>query len=166
MCSSQPEVLDRVVVRALLMNEEGSVLLLRSTDPATQMPFWCTPGGAIDAGESVEEALRRELFEELRFSEFSIGAAVWSGSTEFTWRGILHRQHETLYLCQARGDLPIEGPFGEHEEGILEARWWSSAEVFSSGADFRPVELPDIIPSGPCAPRRARRIPAPATTRG
>ena len=144
---SRPEILYRVVVRALLLNEEGSILLLRSTNPATHVSFWCTPGGEIEPGETAEEALRRELLEELRFSDFSTRGPVWSGNTEFTWRGIRHRQHETLYLCQAKGDLRIEGPFGHDEEGILEARWWSSVEVLSSGADFRPVELPDIIRS-------------------
>ncbi|MBK8138602.1 MAG: NUDIX domain-containing protein [Chloroflexi bacterium] len=47
-------------VTALIRDSEGRVLLTRRTDNGR----WCLPGGAMDAGESAEEACRREVMEE------------------------------------------------------------------------------------------------------
>ena len=53
----------RPAARILLVDGRGRVLLFRfaTTD---RPPFWCTPGGAVDPGESYAEAARRELREE------------------------------------------------------------------------------------------------------
>jgi len=54
---------ERPAARILLMDPAGRVLLFRF-DAADRPPFWATPGGAVDPGESYEEAARRELIEE------------------------------------------------------------------------------------------------------
>jgi 8-oxo-dGTP pyrophosphatase MutT (NUDIX family) len=54
----------RPAARILLVNREGQVLLFRFAPGDDRAPFWCTPGGALDPGESYEAAARRELFEE------------------------------------------------------------------------------------------------------
>ena len=53
----------RPASRILLTDPAGRVLLFRFT-PDDRPPFWCTPGGALDPGESYEQAARRELREE------------------------------------------------------------------------------------------------------
>ncbi|WP_174298106.1 NUDIX hydrolase [Sphingomonas bacterium] len=53
----------RPAARILLVDGAGRVLLFRFTVPG-RAPFWVTPGGALDAGESYGEAARRELREE------------------------------------------------------------------------------------------------------
>ena len=47
-------------VRAILRDKQGRVLLVRHT----YVPGWYLPGGAVDARESVGEALVREVMEE------------------------------------------------------------------------------------------------------
>lgn len=37
---------------------------LKQSHSNVQDPFWCTPGGGIDFGESLEEGLKREMIEE------------------------------------------------------------------------------------------------------
>jgi len=53
----------RPAARILLLDRAGRVLLFRF-DPEGRPPFWCTPGGALDPGETYEQAARRELLEE------------------------------------------------------------------------------------------------------
>ena len=52
----------RIRVSAIL-RWQGRVLLCRQEKPGKE--YWLLPGGGVDAGESLIEALRRELREEL-----------------------------------------------------------------------------------------------------
>ena len=49
-----------VAAMGILYNEEKGLLLEKRTDTGE----WCTPGGAIELGESLEYALKREIKEE------------------------------------------------------------------------------------------------------
>ena len=53
----------RPAARILLVDARGRVLLFRFVVPG-RAPFWVTPGGALDPGESYAAAARRELAEE------------------------------------------------------------------------------------------------------
>jgi 8-oxo-dGTP diphosphatase len=48
---------------AVFAERDGQILLLRRA-VGTMTGGWYLPGGAVDAGETVEQAARRELFEE------------------------------------------------------------------------------------------------------
>ncbi|MBX3010921.1 MAG: NUDIX domain-containing protein [Caldilineaceae bacterium] len=51
----------RIGCTAIILDEQGEkVLLTRRADNGD----WCLPGGGMEAGESVEEACRREVCEE------------------------------------------------------------------------------------------------------
>ena len=51
---------DLKVVYALIQNEEGNVLLVHNTDGGG----WSLPGGKVEYGETLVEALKREVREE------------------------------------------------------------------------------------------------------
>lgn len=55
---------------ALLIDDAGQILLqLRDDIPTIHYPgYWCTLGGAFEPGETAEEAIRRELLEEIGHS--------------------------------------------------------------------------------------------------
>jgi ADP-ribose pyrophosphatase YjhB (NUDIX family) len=58
-------VVGRRAARAILLDSDGRLVLIRRTKPG-QAPYWTAPGGGLEATDaSVEAALHRELAEEL-----------------------------------------------------------------------------------------------------
>ncbi|AZK48470.1 (deoxy)nucleoside triphosphate pyrophosphohydrolase [Paenibacillus lentus] len=53
------------VAAALIENKQGQLLIARRREGKSQAGLWEFPGGKIEAGESGEECLRRELMEEM-----------------------------------------------------------------------------------------------------
>lgn len=58
---SAPEANSLVVaVSAVVLNEAGEILVIERTDSG----LWSIPGGAMEPGETVSQAVERELYEE------------------------------------------------------------------------------------------------------
>jgi len=56
-------------VRLILFDNQGHILVLkRSSSSKTNPAKWELPGGKIDAGETFDEALKREILEETGFT--------------------------------------------------------------------------------------------------
>ncbi len=55
-----PEAFYRVSLKAIIRNDKGEVLLVKEKGGN-----WSLPGGGMDHGETVEQALAREMFEEV-----------------------------------------------------------------------------------------------------
>ena len=71
----QPERAVVDVAVGVLLQADGQFLLTSRPEGKVYAGYWEFPGGKLEAGESVEQALRRELQEELGIS---IGTAqVW-----------------------------------------------------------------------------------------
>ena len=60
------------VVAAVIENEEGKILVAKRKQGMRFGGFWEFPGGKIEAWESPEESLRRELQEEMNV-EIEVG---------------------------------------------------------------------------------------------
>jgi mutator protein MutT len=85
-----------VTAGALIFNSEGKVLLLKHRFRAGS--GWGIPGGFLEAGEQPEDAMRRELREE-------IGLEVEQVEI-FTSRSFKKpRQVEILFRCRADADV-------------------------------------------------------------
>lgn len=83
------------VAVGILIREDGALLLSTRPEGKPYAGYWEFPGGKIEAGETVEEALRRELQEELGIT---IAAAdVWK-VTEHDYPHALVR----LHWCKVR----------------------------------------------------------------
>ena len=78
------------VAVGILLRADGALLLSTRPPGKVYEGYWEFPGGKIEAGESVEQALRRELIEELGVT---IGTAeVWR-VTEHDYPHALVRLH-------------------------------------------------------------------------
>ena len=78
------------VAVGILIAPDGALLLSTRPQGKPYAGYWEFPGGKIEAGESVEQALRRELIEELGV-EIG-GASVWK-TTEHDYPHALVRLH-------------------------------------------------------------------------
>ena len=88
--ASTPRKHTEVAVGVLLREADGALLITSRPTGKPYAGFWEFPGGKIEAGESVEQALRRELIEELGVT---IGAAqIWK-VTEHDYPHALVRLH-------------------------------------------------------------------------
>lgn len=65
MSTTRGVTVGRRSARGVLVDDQGHLLLIKRTRPG-QAPYWTTPGGGVDASDAtIEDALRRELAEEL-----------------------------------------------------------------------------------------------------
>ena len=118
------------VVGAALLRElpRGGlgVLASRRTEPPSLAGLWEFPGGKVEAGESDEQALLRELREELRVEVEvgeRLGADLPIGTT-----AVLR-----VYLCRLRSGEPQLVDHDEH-------RWLAADELLD--VPWIPVDLP------------------------
>jgi len=83
------------VAVGILIREDGALLLSTRPEGKAYAGYWEFPGGKIEAGETVTEALRRELIEELGVT---IGDAREWKVTEHDYPHALVR----LHWCKVR----------------------------------------------------------------
>jgi TDG/mug DNA glycosylase family protein len=137
------EAVERIAVRALVLDESGRTLLVQFRDDTGQ-EWWATPGGGIDEGEDVESALRRELAEELGLDDFQLGPEIWTREHTFGWRGSIIRQRERIWLVE----IPQHEPAPRVDlaaELVADVRWWTPAELTATREQLVPDRLPELL---------------------
>ncbi|MBA3788027.1 MAG: NUDIX domain-containing protein [Actinobacteria bacterium] len=135
-------VMVRHAVRALLLDEQHRILLDRRpfvVDPKDTV--WATPGGGIEPGESHEQALRRELVEEVALHEFAFGSEVWWREHFFPMASGHGGQREHFYVVRVEGFEAAGTP----DVDVVERRWWTVAELSVSDERFAPRRLPELL---------------------
>ena len=129
--------------RAVVLDERERVLLYRFVSPGGSS-FWGLPGGGLETGESWEDAMRRELREEIGLDDATVGPVVWTREHRFVWHRVV-RQAERYYLVRADADELTPELGVETEEGMHEYRWWTPDELASSDVARWPTRLAELI---------------------
>lgn len=150
----------RLAVRAIILTPEREVLLMRIR-PVTRPPYWLTPGGGVEPGESEDQALRRELREELGLDDFDLGPLLMTHS--FVGPGarrVTHRQRIFL-IQQARFQPYMSDPL---EARTLECfHWWPLADLRKTSETVFPPKLAQtleqFLSAGPTPPPQPERAP-------
>jgi 8-oxo-dGTP pyrophosphatase MutT (NUDIX family) len=136
----------RPAARALVLDPNDRVLLVRYVNPDTGGHFWTTPGGGIKPAESLEDAIRRELREETGL-DAELGPMIWTRREVYVWAGMTIDQPEQFILVRApefepQPDIGLEGL---EAEDVHELRWWTLEELEASEAVFYPTRLAHFL---------------------
>jgi 8-oxo-dGTP diphosphatase len=118
------------VVAALVQDEKGHYLITQRRKGSHLAGLWEFPGGKREADESLEEALRRELAEELS-ARFAVGQRVETVRWEYPERTIVIH----FYRCRLES--------GTIEPREDQAMAWVAPERLSD-FDFPPADR-DLI---------------------
>ncbi|MFW5827336.1 MAG: NUDIX hydrolase [Alkalispirochaeta sp.] len=76
-------------------DQDRVLLLVRGKDPARGMLDF--PGGFIDPGESAEDALQREIREEIGVTVSSL-TYFWSAPNRYEYRGVTYHTCDLIFL--------------------------------------------------------------------
>lgn len=135
----------RPAARILLTDPAGRVLLFRFT-AADRRPFWCTPGGALDPGESYEAAARRELIEETGL-DLDCGPQVYRRHIEFlTLEGVECVADERYFRVACAGGPIDTSRHTELERAVMrEHRWFAPAELAGYPETIYPQDLAEML---------------------
>jgi double-stranded uracil-DNA glycosylase len=140
------EPVERAAVRALVVDRRGRVLLVRFFGPGRDRSWWGSPGGGIEPGEAHEQALARELLEEIGLERPTVGPLLFEHVGQFPWAKRLYRQRNVTYLVRVDEHEP-KATVDLSAEGVAEVRWWTLAELAASREQFAPPDLLERVRS-------------------
>jgi 8-oxo-dGTP pyrophosphatase MutT (NUDIX family) len=135
----------RPASRILLVDGTGRALLFRF-EPGDRPPFWCTPGGALDPGESYRQAARRELFEETGI-DADPGGEVARRQIEFiTLEGVPVVADERYFLVRVdEAVIDTAGHTALEQRVMTRWRWFTRAEIAAHPERIYPEDLIELL---------------------
>jgi ADP-ribose pyrophosphatase YjhB (NUDIX family) len=120
---------------------QGRVLLQR----VLGISFWFLPGGRVEILESAQDALRRELREELGV-EASVGRLLWVAENFFEMAGREYHELGLYFQIELPGSVYRTDEFEGFEPTVeLRMRWSPVAAL----PEIRPAFLRQALPRPP-----------------
>lgn len=150
--STKPDYLYRSGVGVMLINREKKIFVGKRID--NNSDAWQMPQGGIDAGESEDEAMFRELKEETGIPDSSIRVLHKSQGHHYYnlpyklqkkfWGGKYLGQKQRWYLAELISDEKVINIQTENPE-FSDWKWISKDEIISAIVAFKRGLYEDII---------------------
>ncbi|NUO96725.1 MAG: NUDIX domain-containing protein [Nonomuraea sp.] len=127
-------------VNGCVFDSSGRLLMARHGD----VGLWATPGGGVDPGERPEEAVVRELREELAIDVEVRGLIGVYGGPEF--HTVYPNGHEVSYMIAMYACVVASGTPTPDGDEITDWRWVREQEVGElTTTAWTPYALPDAF---------------------
>lgn len=153
---------ERRSARLLVLSPDNHLLLFRFVHregPLAGSDYWATPGGALEPGESFEDAAVRELYEETGIRVDGVGEPV--ACRDFSMQmpdGEWVRGIEQLYVVRAPSDVLSWSHWTDEERAVIaDHRWWRLDELRHTLDTVWPENLPALLEEAGVAERAAPR---------
>lgn len=132
----------RQAARAILRDSSGRVLLIHFVLP--NMTFWATPGGGVEPGETLLVAATRELREELGIT-VALEGPMHTAIGIFEFEGVLIENTDNFFTGRWDGIPHLVGASEAESAALTQARWWTIAEIETTGEDIFPRDLAAVL---------------------
>lgn len=135
----------RPAARILLVDGQGRALLFRFAVPGRD-PFWVTPGGALEPGETFPAAARRELREEVGL-DLDCGAEVARRLVDFlTVEGVEVTADERYFRVDIDAcDVDTAGHTDLERRVMARWHWFTRDEIAAHPEAIYPLDLLDLL---------------------
>ncbi|MEP2737211.1 MAG: NUDIX domain-containing protein [Erythrobacter sp.] len=138
----------RRAARIICINPAGKVLMFRFVVEG-RPPFWVTAGGECEAGESFEDAARRELLEETGITA-DPGSEIARIQPEFiTVEGEPVQADERYFILHTANDTIDTSGHTELEQRVMqEHRWFTPQELDNWHEAVFPANITELLDKG------------------
>ena len=125
----------RISVMGLFI-QSGTVLMIhKMTDP--EPDCWDLPGGGLQPGESIVQALKREIREETGLTECRVESLLTVVENFFpNWQGRMLHSLSIIYRCSTQ-KKPVIYATGDREVGEKGVQWLTASELSSDMCSTR-----------------------------
>jgi NAD+ diphosphatase len=110
-------------VCALILNHRNELLVvIRAHEPKQGM--WDLPGGFVDPGETAEDAIRREVQEELNVAIENITYLCSAANNHYTYKGITYQTTDLAFAGTVKEPDGIEA-----RDDIQDYKWVALEDI-------------------------------------
>lgn len=132
-----------------MINKSNEIFLFRYKFDylAGESVIWITPGGSLEVGESFDDALRREVFEELGVELKQECRQIYYRNPIYTLKNgekILSEEKFFLVYLDDEGFSYCNWTESENKR-MSEGKWWSADEIEQSKDEFFTPDLISIL---------------------
>ncbi|SLM61289.1 MULTISPECIES: NUDIX hydrolase [Dickeya] len=136
--------------RLLILNPQHHVLLFlfhHTDDALAGKRYWATPGGALENGETFEQAALRELWEETGIRRQNAGPSVATRAFPLAMpNGETVLAEEQFFIIHTSENTLNTQAWTDHERHVMrDYHWWSREELLATPDIFYPENLAEMV---------------------
>lgn len=133
--SGRKDSLIRVSLKAVILNEAGHVLVVKEHG----RDWWDIPGGGLDHGESIKEALARELYEEVALQGEFEYETLLAEDPHYQKSNNLYQMRITFLVKPVKSEVGV-GPDSD-EVQFIDPKVFESSELITERKIFEYSQL-------------------------